>query len=88
MRRQDAADLDRSILFKQDSHPFEGEPMLAKRRTAFTRSRGQLESLGCNFLGGASGPRVIDNGLSGNTSALDHPGAGYLARHALHVSAL
>ncbi len=49
---------------------------------------GQLEDLGRDLLGRASGPRVIEDDLSGNTGALDHSGAGYPARHALDVFAL
>ena len=40
MARQNAAHASRGVLVEQNPHPFEGEPILAKRRTAFTRSRG------------------------------------------------
>ena len=40
MARQNAAHASRGVLVEQNPHPFEGEPILAKRRAAFTRSRG------------------------------------------------
>jgi hypothetical protein len=40
VRRQDVAHAERSVLVEQNSHPFEGWAIFAKRSTARTRSTG------------------------------------------------
>jgi hypothetical protein len=44
MARQNAAHASRRVFVEENSHPFAGAPILAKRNTALTRSTGSSKT--------------------------------------------